>query len=498
LRIAYWSPLPPQCSGIADYSVELLPALARHLDVELIVPDGWRPPGPPGPSGPRGHPGEHLAGFTVHEEREFPDLAAAGRFDAVLYQLGNNRDYHAAIYRALLAHPGVVVLHEVVLHHLVRDLTLYAGDPAGYAAEMRYAYGQSGEAAARRSIATGVPLDPFSYPLFERVVDRSLAILVHNEFSRRLVLASRPRTWIATVPSPFSPGERPLPEAAAARAELGLGPDAFVVASFGFLTAAKRPQVLLRAFARLRRQVPRAELLLVGEVSPHFDLAAVVPPELMQGVAVTGRLDLDRFLLYMAAADVAVNLRYPTAGETSGTVVRLLGMGKPVIVNRVGAFAEIPEGCCAQLDLDDGEEELLVAFLQRLAVDVELRRTMEENARRYAEAHHSLAGSARGYAELLARVVEEGAAPFRALPPLAPYGEADVVADLLRSVSAEICDLGVGEADDEVLGAVAGALAELSGRFGRPAAAPDAGRRAVPDPGAGAGAGRGGSGGASR
>jgi glycosyltransferase involved in cell wall biosynthesis len=463
VRIAYWSPLPPLRSGIADYSVELLPALARHLEIELIVPDGWRPPGPHA---------RQLAGFAAHPERELPALAAAGRFDAVLYQLGNNRDYHTGIYRALLDHPGVVMLHEVVLHHLVRDLTLHAGDPAAYAAEMRYAYGLSGEAAARRSIATGVPLDPWSYPLLERVVDRSLAILVHNDFSRRLVLASRPRTRIAVVPSPFSPGEGPPPAAAAARAELGLGQEAFVVASFGFLTAAKRPQVLLRAFARLRRRLPRAELLLVGEVSPHYDFAAMATPELMQGVTVTGRLDLDRFLLYMAAADVAVNLRYPTAGETSGTVVRLLGMGKPVIVNRVGGFAEIPEGCCAQLDLDDGEEDLLVAFLQRLAGDAELRRTMGESARRYAETHHGLEASARGYAELLGRVVEEGAAPFRALPPLTPYGEDDVAADLLRSVSAEICDLGVDEADDAVLGAVAEALAELSGRFGRPAGEP--------------------------
>jgi glycosyltransferase involved in cell wall biosynthesis len=454
VRIAWWSPLPPQCSGIADYSAELLPALARHLEIELVVGERWRPGGAP------------LDGFTAHPETAFPALAASGRFDAVLYQLGNNRDYHAGAYRALLTHPGVVVLHEVVLHHLVRDLTLHAGDAAAYVAEMRYAYGLSGEAAARRSLATGVPLDPFAYPLFERVVDRSLAVLVHSDFARRLVLASRPQTRIVVAPSPFSPGPGSPADQPAARAALGFGPDAFLVASFGFMTAAKRPQVLLRAFARLRRRQPRAELLLVGEVSPHFDFGAVAAPELMQGVTVTGRLELDRFLIYMAAADVAVNLRYPTAGETSATFVRLLGMGKPVIVSRVGAFAEVPEGCCAQVDVDDGEEQLLAAYLERLAADAELRRAMGENARRYAAEHHGLEGAARAYAELLGRVAAEGAAPFRALPPLVPYGENDVATDLLRAVSADLCDLGVGEADDAVLGAVAAALTELSGRWG--------------------------------
>src|SRR5580693_9108636 len=125
LRIAYWSPLPPMRSGIADYSAELLPALQRLMEVELIVPEGWRPPA------------TTLAGLPAHSERDFAHLVASGRFDAVLYQLGNNRDYHADIYRALLRHPGVVVLHEYVLHHLVRDLTLHAGEPEAYVGEMR-------------------------------------------------------------------------------------------------------------------------------------------------------------------------------------------------------------------------------------------------------------------------------------------------------------------------------------------------------------------------
>ncbi len=467
MRIAYWSPLPPQESGIADYSAELIPALARHAEIDLIVGPGWRP----SPAMVAGWAG--WAGLATHPESAFAGLAAAGRFDAVVYQLGNNRDYHASLYHALLEHPGVVVLHEYVLHHLVRDLTFYAGDPEAYVREMRYAYGLSGEALARRFVATGVPLDPWSYPLFERVVDRSLAMLVHNDFTRRRVLQSRPLARIAVVPhhlsllsplslpSALSQGDAP-PPAAAARAALGLSPDAFVVASFGFVTAAKRPGVLLRAFARLRRRAPRAVLLLVGEVSPHFDLAAVAAPELMPGVTVTGRLELDRFLLHMAAADVAVNLRHPTAGETSGTLIRLLGLGKPVVVSRTGAFAEIPESCCAHVDLDETEEDLLVAYLERLEADEDLRRRMGENARRYAAAHHSLEASARGYADLLRHVVEERAAPFRALPPLLPYAADDVAADLLRSVSADLHDLGVGEADDDLLGNVAEALVELT------------------------------------
>jgi glycosyltransferase involved in cell wall biosynthesis len=436
-------------SGIADYSAELLPHLAGHCEIELIVDEGFRPEI------------GLAARFPVHGARALPGLLAQGRFDAVLYQLGNNRDYHASIYRSLVDHPGVVVLHEYVIHHLVRDLTLFAGDPNAYVREMRYAYGRTGEVMARRCVASGVPLDPWSYPLFERAVDASRGVIVHNQFTRDRVLASRPLARIATIPHHLSLEGLPETSEAAARHALGIEPGTFAVATFGFLTASKRPEVLLRAFARLRREVPGARLLIVGEVSPHFDFARVFTPELREGVTVTGRLEIDRFLFYMRACDVAVNLRHPTAGETSGTVVRLLGMGKPLIVSETGSFAEIPDNAAAKVPIDDTEEDLLVAYLRALAADEPLRRRMGENARRHMELHHSLAGSARAYADFLRETVETGARPFHAVPPLAPYAEDDLLSDLVREASAEMVDLGVAEAEDDLLREVAAAIVEL-------------------------------------
>jgi glycosyltransferase involved in cell wall biosynthesis len=446
MRIAYYSPLPPQKSGIADYSAELLPHLAEHCEIELIVDEGSRP---------------EETRFPIHGQRALPGLLAAGRFDAVLYQLGNNRDYHASIYRSLIDHPGVVVLHEYVIHHLVRDLTLFAGDPQAYVREMRYAYGKTGEAMARRCVATGVPLDPWSYPLFERAVDASLGVIVHNQVTRDRVLASRPLARIATVPHHLSLEGLAEVSPEQARRELGIETGTFAVATFGFLTASKRPAVLLRAFARLRREVPAARLLIVGEVSPHFDFDRVFTPELREGVTITGRLEIDCFLLYMRACDVAVNLRHPTAGETSGTVIRLLGLGKPLIVNETGSFAEIPDDCCAKVPLDDSEEDLLVAYLRALATDEPLRHRMGENARRHMALHHSLADSARKYTDFLREMVEGGVRPFRAVPPLTAYPEDDLLSDLVREASAEMVDLGVEEAEDDLLRELAAAIVEV-------------------------------------
>jgi len=157
---------------------------------------------------------------------------------------------------------------------------------------------------------------------------------------------------------------------------------------------------------------------------------------------------------------VAVNLRYPTSGETSGTLIRLLGLGKPVIVSNLGAFAEIPDGACAKVDLDEFEEDLLFEYLRRLAADEGLRRQMGENARRFV-APHTLEASARGYAEVVERVVAERRSPFRSVPPLAPYPPGDILSDLAADVSAEAVDLGVGEADDELLRELAATMVEL-------------------------------------
>ncbi|HEV7517134.1 MAG TPA: hypothetical protein VGR07_12605 [Thermoanaerobaculia bacterium] len=158
---------------------------------------------------------------------------------------------------------------------------------------------------------------------------------------------------------------------------------------------------------------------------------------------------------------MAVNLRYPSAGETSGTVVRLLGLGRAVIVSDDGTFSEIPDNCCAKVPLDEAEEETLFAYLQLLYKEERLRREMGENARRHMAEHCSLAGSARGYADFLKEIAAARPAPFRPAPPLAPYPADDVLTDLLAELTAEASDLGVGEGDEELLAGLAEVVVDL-------------------------------------
>lgn len=446
-RVAMFSPLPTLSSGIADYCVELQPHLSSRFELELFAEEGSRLDAP-----------AETGGAPIFSWRAFAARRAERPFDAVIYQLGNNADFHSGAYSTLLKVPGIVVLHEIVLHHMLREMTLAKGDAEGYLEEIRYAAGKSGQLLARGSLETGTPLDAWRYPLFERAVDASLGVLVHSEGARRRVLASRPEAAVFRIPFPWTPP--PLPSRSEVLARLGLPADAFVIASFGFLTRSKRLDVALRAFATLAREAPNAVFLAVGEISKDYDLPALVPADLAPRVRALGRVDLDTFHAAMAATDVAINLRYPSGGETSATLMRLLGLGRAVIVTEGGSFSEIPDDACARVPPDESEGELLLEILRRLAKDEPLRRAMGENARRFVHAKHRIEQTADAYAQAV-EALRSAPRPARLVPPLAPYPAEEVGNDLIAAVAADWVDLGGGERDEAILGDLARELADL-------------------------------------
>ena len=451
MRVAYFGPFPPLRSGIADYSAELLPYLAQHAEIELFIDTGYRPRA------------EIAERFPVHDYRRFKKLQKQQGYDLCMYQMGNEVQYHEYVYRMLIQHPGVVVLHEYVLHHFFRELTLARGDKKGFVDEVRYCYGPAGVKLAQQAVNTGAPLDPWIFPLFERVVDASLGLIVHNEYTRQRVLQSRPLTRIAKVNQHFcldalADGTRDL---SLARAALDLPQDTFIIGSFGFVSAPKRQRVSLQAFARFRREFPDALYVLVGDVLPGSDVAQLVRAmRLEESVIFTGYVDLPTFLRYMAAVDVAVNLRFPTGGETSASAIRLMGMGKPIIVSNVGSFAEYPDDCCVKIDVDECEEETLLEMLRALAVHEGLGRQIGENAWRHIQAHHTLESSAQGYADFMQNVLAASPRPF-AVAPLAPSASDEVLTQLINEVTAEMVNMGIDERDELILREVATAIVEL-------------------------------------
>ncbi len=371
LRVDYVSPLPPVRSGIADYSRDLLPHLASRCDLRVV----------------------RLPGQEVTPELEArwhpiaPDATGAGGRLPV-YQMGNNR-YHEGVYELAMERPGVLVLHDLVLHHLALETTLGSGKVEPYLERVEREHGWVGAAVgeARRWGDLGQAA-LFELPCHRTLLRRQRGVLVHSGWAKELLGNEDPELAVRTVPMAM-PLPPPLDRAggAALRERLGLARDVPLLGSFGFQTPIKRTDVVIRALAH--PDLAAAHLIVVGEVSSVLDLERTAREAgVVDRVHVIGFLDYRDFEASIAACDLAVNLRYPTAGETSASLLRVLAAGQATLISDYSSFSELPDEVALKVPLGEGEVEALATAAARLLADPAALSAMGEAARDYVRREH--------------------------------------------------------------------------------------------------------------
>lgn len=284
--------------------------------------------------------------------------------DVALYHVGNNA-LHREIYRRAVAHPGVVVLHDAVLQHLLLGML----SPDEYIDEFAYNYGESARDLGRQlwdqRARSSADVRYFARPMLKRTATASRAIIVHNPAAAALVREHAPRARVFEIPHLFERPVLPSPEETLRfRQSLGLTPATLLIGSFGHQRETKRLAVVLRAFQRANTD---ARLLVSGEfVSGTFE-NAIAPLLRHPGVIRTGYLPEAELWRYAAATDLCINLRYPSAAETSGIAIRMMGIGKPVIFTAGEALARIPGNACLRLEVGPEEEKTLAGYIAWLA-----------------------------------------------------------------------------------------------------------------------------------
>jgi glycosyltransferase involved in cell wall biosynthesis len=360
VKVAYYSPLAPSRSGIADYSELLLPALRERLDV-----------------------------VVAEQGRRAPDA------DVALYHIGNDPDAHGWIVDALNKRPGVVVLHEYVLHHLIAGITIGRRNGRGYLDAMERDFGVSGRLLGLGVLDNLLPLlwetQPERFPLSGVVLDRAHGLVVHSHYvgDRARSAGYRGRLW--RIPHPVWPSAEHAPATDVSGEPL--------IGCFGYLNMNKRIPQVLAAFASLRRRLPGARLLLVGAAGERFDVGRRLERlGLTEGVQRLDYVPEERMWSLMAACDVLVNLRYPTMGETSGSVIRALSLGKPLLVSDVGWFSELPDGVVLKIPVDELEVATLDAAFE---FAMEHGEVLGAAARAYVQREHALSKAADAYAAAL-------------------------------------------------------------------------------------------------
>lgn len=333
MKVAYLTVLNPIASGISDFSEELLMAF-NCPDIELdIFIDNYKIENK-----------DIQENYNIYKIQEFDKLYHL--YDKVIYQIGNNEKGHESIYKMALKHKGIVELHDVSLHHMIAGMTVARGNQAEYTNIMKYCHGDLGYKAANEFLS-GQTLPPWEtnsmeFPVNKNIVDSAEAIIVHSDYARQLVKGIAP-TKIVYVIYLHTPDlyEDYKNEKISAREELKISKEDFLIGSFGFATKEKRILQILHVLAILKKENVKFKYYIVGKCSDNLDIDRFISDNnLSSNVVITGFVPLDRLKKFMLACDMCFNLRYPTQGESSAILHRLMGMGKCICVTDIGSFKE--------------------------------------------------------------------------------------------------------------------------------------------------------------
>ena len=315
-QVVVFCPLPPKPNGIADYFSEQIPYFSRTTSVTVVLENEH-----PDPIG-------IAANVSVLRLEEYMWRQAEFACVPHIYHVGNNPDTQYML-PVLLSKPGLVVVHDLNLHYLVDLTNLAKGDKKGYELALTNNYGEAGKTIGRQLEQFGWKgqFMPHELMMNASIIMAAERILVHSKYSADKI-AALGHNQVCTVPHHFSPAAR--------------------------------------------KYQPKLKMQYRGELG--------LPGGLADNVLVTGFLDEDAFFKYMLATDLIVNLRYPTGGESSGTLTRAMGMGLCCVVVNIGPFGELPEDCAVKLNWDEDFSDNLQNQLKRLIEDKQYRVTFGKNA----------------------------------------------------------------------------------------------------------------------
>jgi glycosyltransferase involved in cell wall biosynthesis len=416
-RLAWFSPMPPVATGVAACSADLVAALGHEHEIDVFVDEPVAGVAP----------GTRSAHDFVWKHLQAP-------YDLTVYQIGNS-SHHDYSWPYLFRYPGLTVLHDACVHHARAACLLRLRRADDYRAEFAWNHPDANPDLAELAVAGFDNQIHYSWPMTRLLMLTARLIGVHSAVLADQLRHDVPgaaveaiRLGQGTLLSP--PEETSLK--ARGRAHYRIPEDAVVFGTFGGLTPEKRLPQVLAAFAAVRPYVPHAHLLLAGREADHYDLSADVRRRGLEGhTTLTGYLPTDDdFTECIAACDIALNLRWPTARELSGPWLRCLAAGKPTIVVDLAHLVNVPsldprtwqpnsafvppqvEPCCVAIDILDEDHSLRLA-MRRLATDPALRATLGSAARDYWTREHSIGAMAADYRRVIALALSRPAPPAR-------------------------------------------------------------------------------------
>ena len=405
LRLAMFSPLPPIASGIGDYVVDLLPLLPEKWTVDGFVADAASLETAASLVGP----GNRLGSVEVFMDVEFARRHDREPYDLVVYQVGNST-HHAYMLQYVLEYPGLLVLHDGVLHPARALQAIESGDMSGYRRAARACRDDVGGALGHL-VAGGLagPALYSRFPMCEDLVRASRLTAVHGQIMCDWVATMVPGAAVVPVVHWRAIAEVDDEQRIDVRRRVaGAAASDVLVGCFGTMGPERRLDGVFAALTRIGDAAPW-RLVLAGDVDASLDLPARADGlGIAARIAWPGRLDDEQFQALMGSVDLAVNLRYPPVRSSSGVLHQLLQVGTPTVISDLLHWCEYPEPAVARVPPgpDDVEAEALQRALQRWITDPAARREAAAAGRRWAAVEITSEAMAASYIAAVSTAME--------------------------------------------------------------------------------------------
>lgn len=376
MKLNWFSPLPPAPTDIGHFSKRLLPALAAGADVTL-----WTDQTKCDPALKR------HADVRSYDLRSMP-WADLNRGDVCIYNIGNNPLFHGAIWEIARLHPGVVILHDTRLHHLFDGLyRVQRRDLSGYLDMMEFHYGAAAFADAREcfmSEGQNINVMAEKYPLTQLATENALGVVVHSQPGFAALKDSVPVTCL---PLPFTALPRPVDRNE--QRQRG-GDHRFRLILFGYIGRNRRLDAVLKVLAafpeREKFHLDIYGTILDDEKQVRAQIRTLGLKSLVTLHGFATEPELDEAL---SRADLAINLRYPTMGEASGSQLRIWAHALPGLVTQVGWYATLPDDAVAHVRAGEQEAADIDSHLRDFLKDPDRFARMGERGREILQQQHS-------------------------------------------------------------------------------------------------------------
>ena len=433
MKLNLFSPLPPLRSDIARVTTNLLPLLAKEAEVMVWSSEAkWDP--------------AVEAHATVRPyDVAHPPWRAISEADVTFYQMGNDPRYHHAIWRMSRQHPGIVILHDVMMQHffsglVFHELGLTRRDYLELVERHDGAHGRTLAESHLHGLLTTEELGPKS-PLTGAATENALAVIVHSQAAVQLVPKETPVAYLPLCVGAPAPAELPSSRDEAAVYRLSL---------FGFLGPNRRLPILLRTLAEFPER-DRFRLDIYGTIDGAEKIQQLIS-RLGLGELVTmhGFVESRALGEALRRTDLVVNLRNPSMGEASGSQLHLWQYGLPSLVTRGAWYETLPENTVAFVRPDHEMEDIRAHLAGYLAAP-EKYRELGRNGRRYVAENHSMESYVRALLGIAARAPEFQASWLardlarRAASSMNSWSDRTTIQDFIPSVADQIQKLTAGK-----------------------------------------------------